>query len=80
MKAQKEPEIQLQLSCNWSLSIWHYRNLQSTQEFMLLQKGTPMLLHGTTTASLELSKNNPQVLFTNPIGLPTLKYSIKDQA
>lgn len=79
MKAQKELEIQLQLSCNCSLSIWHYRNLLSTKEFMLLQKASPMSLHGTT-ASLDLAKNNPQVLFIDPIGLPTLKFSIKDQA
>lgn len=39
-----------------------------------------MSLHDTTTASLDLPKNNPQVLFTNPIGPPTLKVSIKEQA
>lgn len=59
--------------------MWHYRNLLSTKEFMLLQKKTTSL-HGTTIASLDLSGNDPQVFFTSPIGLPTLKYSNKDQA
>lgn len=50
------------------------------QRVYLLQKRTPMSLHGTTTASLDLSGNDPQIFFTNSIGLPTLKYSNKDQA
>lgn len=46
---------------------------------MLLQKRTAISLHGTTTASLDLSGNDPQEFFTNPIGLPTLKYSDRDK-
>lgn len=46
---------------------------------MVLQKRTTSL-HGTTTASLDLSGNDPQVFFTNRIGIPTLKYSNKTQA
>lgn len=67
MKAQKELEIQLQLLMQLVPSIWHYRNLLSTKELMLLQKGTPVSVHGTTTAFLDLSKNNPQVPFINPV-------------
>lgn len=59
--------------------MWHYRNLLSTKKLMLLQKGTATSLHGTTTASLDLSGNDPQEFFTNPIGLPTLKYSDRDK-
>lgn len=46
---------------------------------MLLQKRTATSFHGTSTASLDLSGNDPQVFFTNPTGLPTLKYSDRDQ-
>lgn len=46
---------------------------------MVLQKRTAPSLHGTTTASLDLSRNDPQVFSTNPIRPPTLKYSDRDQ-